>query len=452
MTKRKKQLLFYTLVGVFFIVGYLALILAFGYTYDFEQNEFVKTGSIYLNINTSSSVSVGGSKPKDTSLIRNDLSKKYLLPGVYNVEVIKEGYMTWYKKVQVPAGLVAAFNNIVLIPENIKPVILFPNLSYLSLNNNGSSAFYIDNNQQFGFVDYEESEINPISSRLTISPQIVSWDEKSNQFFVSNYATSKIIGDQELTIPIPSMLLNSSLVLRENNLISQTENSISIYDYKKGIFVDSVKNVSSFYVTKNTVYFINSIDYLLYEYDLDNQKITLVSGIDNFKGGKLLEVSEVDDALIILIDNNIQKMIFRINVEEIELVAKNVTDYEMSYDNKMLTWWDSDSISVYWIEDSKVQPFQKAGDTEKILLLKGISRAYWHKQNGHLIIFTERLVVFSEIDTRYSPNLVTLYDLYRDYDFGSKSTRSIKAGVYNGDSNSVFFRVGEELIKIPLEE
>jgi hypothetical protein len=451
MTNIKRKILFYTLVCVFFAAGYLALLFAFGYTYDFEQKKFVETGSIYINANISSLVSIGGSKAKETSLLRSDYSKKYLLPGVYNVEVSKEDYRSWNKKIQIPAGLVASFNNIVLLPNNLEPVTIFPNLSYLSLNKNTDSAFYTDENQQFGFIDYKNSRVTPFTSRLTISPRLTSWDEEHEQFFVSNYVTSKIINDEELDVVVPSTLLNSSLVLRDNYIISQLGQTISIYDHEKRAYADYVQNVSSLYVEKDIIYFINSKDFLLYEYDLRKQEVSLISGVDNFKGGKLTKVSKIGNDYIVSIDNKLQTIVFKVNVEEIKLVAQNVTDYRISYDEKMIAWWDTEGISVYWLKDTKTQPFKKIGETERILILKGINNAYWHKQNGHLIIFTNRLAVFTEIDTRYAPNTITMYDLFKDYDFKS-NVRFIEAGIYNGNLNAVFFRIGSDLLRISLEE
>jgi len=451
MNKRRRQILFYTLVCIFCVAGYLALLFAFGYTYDFKQNKFVETGSIYVNANTASLVSIGGSKPKETSFLRSDYSKKYLLPGVYNVEVSKEDYQSWSKKVQVPAGLVASFNNIVLLPNGLEPITIFPNLDFLSLNKENKLAFYTDKNQQFGFVDYEDSRVTPFTTRLTISPRLVSWDEEHEQIFVSNYVASKIINDEELTVFVPSTLLNPSLVLRDKYIISQSGQIISIYDYEKGVYIDYIKDISSSYADKDSIYFINVKDSLLYEYNLRNHEISLISGVDNFKGGKLIEVSKIDNDYIVSIDNNLQTLIFKVNVEEIDLIAQNVIDYKISYDEKMIAWWDTEGVSIYWLEDTKIQPFKKAGDTERILILKGINNVYWHKQNGHLVIFTDRLIVFTEIDTRYAPNTVTMYDLFKDYDFKS-NVRSIEAGIYNGDSNAVFFRIGSDLLRISLEE
>ncbi len=452
MDKKTRQILFYTLVGVFFVAGYLTLLFAFGYTYDFKQNQFIKTGSVYLSMNVSSSITIGGSTQKETGLLRNDFSKKYLLPGIYNVEVSKEGYQTWAKKVQIPAGLVSSFNNIILVPEDTTPITLFPNLADLYTDNSGSSAFYIDSNQQFGFVDYDKSEVKPFFSRLTFAPKIVSWDETNEQIFVSNFATSKILGDEEVTLHIPSTLLNSSLVLRDEYLISKAGQNILIYNHEEGSFNDSIRNVSSFHIEKDIIYFINSKDFLLYGYDLNDKEAVLVSGADNFRGGELLEVSKVDDDYYALIKAGAQKLIFKINLEEVSLIAGNVRDYKLSYDNRILAWWDSEGISIYWLEDTRTQPFRVAEETERILLLKGINDVHWHKQNGHLVIFTNRLVVFSEIDTRSTLSTTTLYDLFRDYDFQSKSSQVIANGVYNSELDAVYFTIGSDLLRISLEK
>lgn len=452
MNKKNRRIFFCTLVCVFFTAGYLALLFAFGYTYDFEMDKFVKTGSIYLDANVSSLVSVGNSKPKKTSLIGNDFTKKYLLPGVYTIKVAKEGYATWSKTIEIPAGFVASFNNIALLPEDLSPTVVFPNIKNLYPDDSGKSAFYIDANNQFGFVDFSRSEVKPFSSTISIAPAIFSWDELNGQVFLSNFATSKIIGKDERTMPVPSAVLNPTLEIEGKYLVSQLGQTISVYNHETGSFEDRINNASSFYANGNNIYYINSKDNLLYVYDLNKKEILLVSGADNFKGGTLLKAEKVQNDVYVLIRAKTQNHIFKINPEKVALIAQNADDFKFSYDKKMLAWRSFDGIYVYWLEDTKNQPFKKAGDTEKITNLRDIKDFYWHKQNGHLILFTDRLIRFVEIDTRSGPISVTVFDSFRDYKSETGPVPSLENGSYNGDLNAVYFTMGKNLLKILLEK
>lgn len=449
MTEKKKKILFYSLFASFFLVGYLALLFAFGYTYDFGNHEFVKTGSIYISTNTSASVRIGDSKPKDTGLLRNDISRKYMLPGIYTIQITKDGFHTWTKKTEVPAGLVASFQNIVLIPKDLNATTLLPTLKELRVSEDGEHIFYKDINKRFGIIDLKDPKIEPSDSRLSFDIKIFSWDDERNLIFVSNYATSKIIGDEEIIIPTPTKLLNASLVLVDNYLVALSNGSVLIYDYRKGAFEKSIGSVSSFTVEDKILYYINSEDNLLYSYNLGNKRNTLVSGVDNFKGGLILDAELVNDDLYILIKGISQKFLFKVNEESIELLASNITDFKLSSSKEKIVFWSNNQISVYWIKDSKTQPFRKAGEKEEIFSTSNITNVFWHKHNGGLLVFTKQNIIFVETDIRHKVNKVVLFDVLE----GDKTgfINPIENGVYNPDSDNIYFQVGRELKKIELE-
>lgn len=450
MSKTKKKILFYSLFASFFLVGYFALLFAFGFAYDFESGKFVKTGSIYVSTNVSAKVKIGEGKPKDTGLLRNDATKKYLLPDEYDIDVTKQGYSNWHKTADVPAGLVAAFQNIILVPEDLKAVTLLPTIQDISFSDNGKYLFYKDVVNKYGIVELKDPKIEPSDDRLTNSLNIVSWDEENKNIFLSNFAASRIIGGSERIIPVPVSLLNRTLVLADDYLISLSNRNILIYDHKQGVFEETIRSASSFAVNEKDIYYINSEDNLLYKFDLDDKSNVLVSGADNFTGGTILKAKLINNNLYISVKGGSLSHLFKVNSEEIILIASNITDFRLSHDKEKIVWWNSFGAWVHWVKDTKVQPFKAAGESERILAASGIKSVSWHKQNNYLIVFTNRNIIFAETDTRFETNTVILFDSVKDSDTGF--VRSIQEGIYNPDSNNIYFLAGSELKRISLEK
>lgn len=116
MTKSTRRILFYVALIVFISVGYVAVLYAQGYKYDFDEGEFLKTGAFYLNANTGAEVYIDDEFSGKTSFLTNSFSKDRLLPGLYSVRVQKQGYSTWQKSIGIDEGLVTDFPNVILLP------------------------------------------------------------------------------------------------------------------------------------------------------------------------------------------------------------------------------------------------------------------------------------------------------------------------------------------------
>ena len=117
MTKRIKQVLFYSATAVFLILSYVIILYAQGYKYSFSDNRFYRTGAIYLKTNTSADVYLDDKLLGNTSFFNNSYRLEGLLPDRYAVRVQKDGHSTWQKSVVVDEGFVSEFSKIVLIDQ-----------------------------------------------------------------------------------------------------------------------------------------------------------------------------------------------------------------------------------------------------------------------------------------------------------------------------------------------
>jgi hypothetical protein len=97
----------------------IVIFYAFGYIFTPKVEEkFVKTGLIHIEtLPSSASVSIAQKRllEKTPATIRN------LLAGQYDVRIFLNGYRPWKRKVTVEPGKAVNAENILLIPQKLKP-------------------------------------------------------------------------------------------------------------------------------------------------------------------------------------------------------------------------------------------------------------------------------------------------------------------------------------------
>lgn len=115
MTRSTRRILFVGAVLIFVIAGYVSLLYAQGYKYNFADQKFSRTGAIAIKSNVDAQVNLNGGSTKKTSFFGNSASVDGLLPGTYTVRVEQAGYYLWQKKAAVQEGLVTDFPKVMLI-------------------------------------------------------------------------------------------------------------------------------------------------------------------------------------------------------------------------------------------------------------------------------------------------------------------------------------------------
>jgi hypothetical protein len=98
MTFKSRVTLLVSGAVIFFILAPAAIFFARGFRYDFSQRRVVKTGTLVIKTDprgaqvTLSNQKLSGSTP---------LTKRFLVPGEYSVEITKPGYYPWQKKIAI---------------------------------------------------------------------------------------------------------------------------------------------------------------------------------------------------------------------------------------------------------------------------------------------------------------------------------------------------------------
>lgn len=121
MTKKTRRILFWVGVAIFLIGGYVSTLYANGYRFNWRERKFMQTGAILLKtFPKKSEVFLNGKNIGRSSLISGEFTKKFILPGEYEVKASSPGRKAWTKTIKVKAKEVERFENIYLPPERLE--------------------------------------------------------------------------------------------------------------------------------------------------------------------------------------------------------------------------------------------------------------------------------------------------------------------------------------------
>ncbi len=115
MTLRFRRGLYTLAIAAFLIAAPLLIAYTSGYRYDASKNRFILTGSIFVR-----------TQPEDVEIFLNNtrvgtaspLRLNHLLPNRYTLEVMKDGYHTWHKELEVNQKEATFAENIILWPTS----------------------------------------------------------------------------------------------------------------------------------------------------------------------------------------------------------------------------------------------------------------------------------------------------------------------------------------------
>lgn len=116
MLKRTRRLLFWVSVLVFGFACLIAVQYARGNIWDWNKNAFVPTGAVSVRVNVDAALFISDRLVGATSLIGNRVGKDRLAPGAYTVRLVRDGWSSWRKQVEVRAGLLTDFPAVMLLP------------------------------------------------------------------------------------------------------------------------------------------------------------------------------------------------------------------------------------------------------------------------------------------------------------------------------------------------
>ncbi len=200
LTKKQKKIIFnaafWTVATFLFLSAATLLVLwASGYKYNFKAHKFEKTGLIYLV-----------SEPRKVKIYINDKLVKertparlgYILPGKYKVEIKKKNYLTWSKEIEVSAGKVIKFENIVLFLENPESSEIAQNVNQFHLAPDKEKVLYFS--QNLNIYNFGNQKTDTIKTDQPL--KFLQWSDDSGKILFKNNGEYFVyeLGDKKLSL------------------------------------------------------------------------------------------------------------------------------------------------------------------------------------------------------------------------------------------------------------
>jgi hypothetical protein len=106
-------------IALFIVIVPCMILYASGYRFSFSNSGVVSTGGIFVSLSPSGSAfSVDGKYVQSTGLFSNSFFEQDLTPGMHELSVARDGYMTWKKDILVKPNEVSEVNSL-LMPTDI---------------------------------------------------------------------------------------------------------------------------------------------------------------------------------------------------------------------------------------------------------------------------------------------------------------------------------------------
>ena len=394
-----RKTLFLACLAVFLTVTPLVILYSQGYRLDWNSPEgrikLTQTGGLFFRVSPKqANIFLDSKLTKTTDFFFDSALIENLLPGKYDISIMKEDYHSWEKSLEVQEKMVTATDNVLLIPDDPKLTILTTNVSNFWLSPDNKSL-----------ILQEESEENGWSLKLyNLQRKVKSHLIKETDI----YSKGADLLSLEFLDDSKKMLLEIGMKEQVKNFILEISKTPAILT-ETTINEPFLDNILTYKKFDNETYYLDSTGNLFKsDANLENETKLSEAPIDVLPETEY-ELKKYKD--LIFLTENKKLYLFNQDSKIWEKFFEPISDLKLSPDSKKLVYYSNYEIWVLFLENTQTQPLKRAG--ERVLLMRlseNIRDINW-LNSAYLIIATESKIRISEIDERDRINIVDLAQL-----------------------------------------
>jgi hypothetical protein len=407
MTLKHRRMLYIAFFILFFILAPIIVKLAQGYKFNWNSFNWQKTGVLFLESKPNKAdIYLNGEKQKQ----QTEALFKNIAPGEYQIDVKKDGYLSWSKKLKITAGETTFAQYIRLFKENIIPEkILDEKITAISetIQNKVAIASAKDNGSEIFVLNLGNDSIKKIT-KVDFPINEININQTATQFALKNdgnwqILTQNIFGSDKIyKIPSAKYAREKISFDPNNNLIFYALSNIGIekidLNSNKTEFL-ALGKILDFYVSsdENKIYYIKNTnsESNLFSISLNGQKNEeLISNLaisEKYKFNQspqgIINIINSDKQTIIIFDN--KKKLF----DDEKTIINNV--------NKIS--WHSDNISLIYGNNNEIWTYEgnKKEDKKQLIARLGekIENFWWYGVPTHLLYLTADGLFITELIT-----------------------------------------------------
>lgn len=206
-------------VITFFITAFFVLMYSFGYRiYIVKEPKIIPTGSIFVKqFPAPASVILNNEQKGTTSQFTGEFLIQSLPEGVYHLQVTKDGYQVWEKKVKVQPQKVAEFKFIDLFKNNYTPSLFF---SFLKEDKNKTTSNQSSNQENAIHQQPQKETLQTQQNQLQEQEQFQSQPKNNNIKKIIQLAEDKFLieAEDEIYIFNKNKIFSIDIKIIKNNL------------------------------------------------------------------------------------------------------------------------------------------------------------------------------------------------------------------------------------------
>jgi len=440
MTKKRRLVLFLTLLIAFLIITPGIIFYSLGYRFDFENKKITQTGGFYFKvfpkrvtiyINPLSQKGGKKQKPitKNTDFFFGTAYIENLLPKKYEVEIKKEGYHRWKKILEIKEKEVTDAKNIILVPKNPSLLPIQKSISDFFVSPEKEKMILKQNNKDYWELkllnlktkikshiiaspDLSRNKIELLSLNFSPNGEMVLLKTKTKENEIKYYSL-------DLKKNPPKLISLEFLGKKIKKIIFHPKEKEKLFFLKEGMLFEAnmktkeisgpfVKNIYSLGILNDGLYYLQSINnrsFSLFKTDLS------FSRKEEINETPLSLKKDQDYRLylfsgLLFLQDNKNLYWFNPQSKNLEIFFETGKKPKISPDLKKLLYFSEHEIWIYFLNKELSQPMRSQG--ERIFIARfsnRIQNAFW--LTSHYLIFNVGdKIKIAEIDDRDGLNVV----------------------------------------------
>lgn len=403
MTKKTRTILFLIFLFLFLLVAPISIFYSQGYRFDFESKKITQTGGIFLKAEPKQvEIYINGKLAKKTDFFFGSALIENLLPNKYKIEIKKEGYHSWGKKLEIKEKEVSEVKNIVLFPKN-------PNFSILTktpLRGTRNFWFSPDGKKMILKEEEENWALKLYDLDRSVKSHLIEGTDLSTPHQRAGGGESELF-DLKFSEDSKKIFLEAGIGEQLKYFTLEIEKTPPLLlEIKEQL--PPIENILTYQNFNGDIYFLDNFGEL-WRSDSSfsiKEKITetpfpakaetehdlyIFPGFFFLREGETLYLFNPDSKLF-------------------EKFFEKIDGLKISPDNKKLLFFSDSEIWVLFLKEKLTQNPKKAG--EKILLVRlseKIESAFW-LNSDYLIFNAGDKIKIAEIDERDKLNIVDLIE------------------------------------------
>lgn len=429
MTKKTRTILFLIFLFLFLLITPVTVFYSQGYRFDLNPpaggKKLTQTGGLFIKAEPKRvEIYINGKLAKKTCFFFGSALVQNLLPKKYKIEVKKEGYLTWEKKLEIREKEVTEIKNLVLFPKNLNFNILTRKVENFWFSPDEKKIVLKETEEQDWTLKLYDLEKN-IKSHL-----IGEMDIYSKGANLMNLEFSE--DSRKLYLDIEMKKQKKTFILKLDKLPPQLVEK-EIVPLPENILTSKKQNQDVYYLDNSGYIFKN--DLKLNEIPFPVEAETKYT----------LEIFQ--DFLFLVAGENLY--LFSPDSKSFEKFFERINGLKLSPDNKKLVFFSNSEIWILFLVAeasphlpprlAKNERIKKAG--EKLFLVRfseKIGNVFW-LNSDYLIFNSGNNLKIVEIDER---DRIQTWDIVPTPNFGGKTSPEF---YFNGSDRKLYILSQENL-------